>query len=135
MGLRSFTVRLKIVLLVDDDGGTVTSSECPHCNRLFCAQCKVTWHSGISCSEYQSLKKDERDPSDLMLRDLAKNKAWNRCPNCNFYVEKISVDMLLIITPEVNGSILTPCKDEGPFLPLVEPEDDNPWKTVLEVTL
>ncbi|GJZ92322.1 zinc finger, C6HC-type containing protein [Tanacetum coccineum] len=75
-------------LLVDDGGGTVTSSECPHCNRLFCAQCKVTWHSGISCSEYQSLKKDERDPSDLMLRDLAKNKAWKRCPKCNFYVER-----------------------------------------------
>ncbi|GJR69096.1 zinc finger, C6HC-type containing protein [Tanacetum coccineum] len=98
-------------LLVDDGGGAVTSSECPHCNRLFCAQCKVTWHSGISCSEYQSLKKGRRDPSDLC------------------------VDMLLIITPEVNGSILTPCKDGGPFLPLVEPEDDNPWKTVLKVTL
>nr|GEY63316.1 zinc finger, CCHC-type [Tanacetum cinerariifolium] len=40
--------------------------------------CKVTWHSGISCSWYQSLKMDERDPSDLMLRDLAKNKAWKR---------------------------------------------------------
>ncbi|GKD40782.1 zinc finger, C6HC-type containing protein, partial [Tanacetum coccineum] len=77
-------------LLVDDGGGAVTSSECPHCNRLFCAQCKVTWHSGISCSEYQSLKKDERDPSDLMLRDLAKNKAWKRCPKCNFYVELAS---------------------------------------------
>ncbi|GKD20247.1 zinc finger, C6HC-type containing protein, partial [Tanacetum coccineum] len=61
-------------LLVDDSGGVVTSSECPHCNRLFCAQCKVTWHSGISCSEYQSLRKDERDPSDLVLRNLAKNK-------------------------------------------------------------
>ncbi|GKF75640.1 zinc finger, C6HC-type containing protein, partial [Tanacetum coccineum] len=39
----------------------------------------VTWHSGISCSEYQTLKRDERDPSDLMLRDLAKNKEWKRC--------------------------------------------------------
>ncbi|GJV19835.1 zinc finger, C6HC-type containing protein [Tanacetum coccineum] len=76
-------------LLVNDGGGAVTSSECPHCNRLFCAQCKVTWHSGICCSEYQSLRKDERDPSDLMLMDLAKNNKWKRCPNCNFYVEKI----------------------------------------------
>ncbi|GKD77603.1 zinc finger, C6HC-type containing protein, partial [Tanacetum coccineum] len=77
-------------LLVNDGGGAVTSSECPHCNRLFCAQCKVTWHSGICCSEYQSLRKDERDPSDLMLMDLAKNNKWKRCPNCNFYVEKIN---------------------------------------------
>ncbi|GJZ56646.1 zinc finger, C6HC-type containing protein, partial [Tanacetum coccineum] len=75
-------------LLVNDGGGAVTSSECPHCNRLFCAQCKVTWHSGICCSEYQSLRKDERDPSDLMLMDLAKNNKWKRCPNCNFYVER-----------------------------------------------
>nr|GEW71611.1 zinc finger, C6HC-type [Tanacetum cinerariifolium] len=69
-------------LLVDDVGETVTSSECPHCNRLFCAQCKVTWHSGMSCSKYQSLGKDERDPSDIMLMNLAKNKNWKRCPNC-----------------------------------------------------
>ncbi|PWA80518.1 Zinc finger, C6HC-type [Artemisia annua] len=77
-------------MLVDDGGGAVTSSECPHCHRLFCAQCKVTWHSGMSCSEYQSLKKGERDPSDIMLRDLAKNKKWKRCPKCNFYVELVS---------------------------------------------
>ncbi|GJS27087.1 zinc finger, C6HC-type containing protein [Tanacetum coccineum] len=77
-------------LLVNDGGGAVTSSECPHCNRLFCARCKVTWHSGISCSEYQSLRLDQRDPSDLILRELAKNKNWKRCPGCRFYVEKIS---------------------------------------------
>ncbi|GJV40100.1 zinc finger, C6HC-type containing protein [Tanacetum coccineum] len=75
-------------LLVDDVGETVTSSECPHCNRLFCAQCKVTWHSGMSCSKYQSLGKDERDPCDIMLMNLAKNEKWKRCPNCHFYVEK-----------------------------------------------
>ncbi|PWA80519.1 Zinc finger, C6HC-type [Artemisia annua] len=28
-------------LLVDDGGQSVTSSECPHCNRLFCAQCQI----------------------------------------------------------------------------------------------
>ncbi|GJY77657.1 zinc finger, C6HC-type containing protein [Tanacetum coccineum] len=66
----------------------VTSSECPHCNRLFCAQCKVTWHSGMDCSEFQSLKEDERDPDDIMLMDLAKNKKWRRCPSCKFYVER-----------------------------------------------
>ncbi|GJY97628.1 zinc finger, C6HC-type containing protein [Tanacetum coccineum] len=43
------------------------------------------------------------------------------------------VDMLLIMTTEVKGSILTPCKARGPFLPPVGVEDgietDNPWKT------
>nr|GEV97123.1 zinc finger, C6HC-type [Tanacetum cinerariifolium] len=42
-------------LLVDDGGEAVTSSECPHCNRLFCARCKVSWHAGMDCEEYQSL--------------------------------------------------------------------------------
>ncbi|PWA82754.1 Zinc finger, C6HC-type [Artemisia annua] len=77
-------------LLVDDGGQTVTSSECPNCNRLFCAQCKVTWHSGMSCSEFKSLKKGEKDPTDIMLMNLAKKKKWKRCPKCNFYVEKRS---------------------------------------------
>ncbi|CAH1417539.1 unnamed protein product [Lactuca virosa] len=75
-------------MLVDDSGETVTSSECPNCNRLFCAQCKVAWHSGMDCKEFKSLKKDERNPEDLMLMQLAKNKKWKRCPSCNFYVEK-----------------------------------------------
>nr|GFB09425.1 zinc finger, C6HC-type [Tanacetum cinerariifolium] len=75
-------------MLVDDGGEDVTSSECPHCNRLFCAQCKVMWHSGMDCSEFQSLKENERDPNDIMLMDLAKNKKWRRCPSCKYYVER-----------------------------------------------
>ncbi|GKC71355.1 zinc finger, C6HC-type containing protein [Tanacetum coccineum] len=78
-------------LLVDDDGEAVTSSECPHCNRLFCAQCKVSWHAGMDCEECQILiKKGEIARSDTMLMDLAKNKNWKRCPNCNIYVERIT---------------------------------------------
>ncbi|KAL7617119.1 hypothetical protein Lser_V15G01519 [Lactuca serriola] len=75
-------------MLVDDGGEAVTSSECPNCHRLFCAQCKVAWHTGIDCHEFKSLKKDERNPEDLMLMQLAKNKQWKRCPSCNFIVEK-----------------------------------------------
>ncbi|KAH9613883.1 hypothetical protein KSS87_021386, partial [Heliosperma pusillum] len=63
-------------------------AECPSCFRLFCAQCKVGWHNGIECAEYQKLGKDERQNEDLMLRNLAKNKNWQRCPACKFYVEK-----------------------------------------------
>ncbi|XLT45929.1 hypothetical protein HN873_038533 [Arachis hypogaea] len=37
-------------MLVNDDGNeVVTCPECPHCHRLFCAQCKVAWHGGIKC--------------------------------------------------------------------------------------
>ncbi|CAI9267632.1 unnamed protein product [Lactuca saligna] len=76
------------VMLVDDGGESVTSSECPNCHRLFCAQCKVAWHSEMDCNEFQSLNEDERNPEDIMLMQLAKSKEWRRCPSCNIIVEK-----------------------------------------------
>lgn len=76
-------------MLVDDGGVVVTESECPDCRRLFCAQCKVSWHAGIECREFQNLNKDEREREDIMVMELAKKKNWKRCPRCKFYVEKI----------------------------------------------
>lgn len=55
---------------------------------MFCAQCKVTWHDGIGCEEFQKLHKDEREKDDIMLMNLAMSKSWKRCPNCRFYVER-----------------------------------------------
>lgn len=78
-------------LLIDDrnrGNEVILHSECPDCNRLFCAQCKVPWHSGISCAEFQKLKKDERSNEDIMLMNLAKTNKWMRCPVCKFYVER-----------------------------------------------
>ncbi|CAO2841633.1 unnamed protein product [Amaranthus hypochondriacus] len=77
-------------LLIDDGNEMVTRSECPSCNRLFCAQCKVVWHEGIGCVEYQGLGDGERQKEDIMLMNLAKGKGWRRCPKCKFFVEKIS---------------------------------------------
>lgn len=76
-------------MLVDDGGVVVTASECPNCRRLFCAQCKVSWHAGITCGEFQALNKDEREREDIMVMELAKKKQWKRCPRCKFYVEKV----------------------------------------------
>ncbi|KAI7755548.1 hypothetical protein M8C21_008647 [Ambrosia artemisiifolia] len=76
-------------MMVDDGGEAVTISECPSCNRLFCAQCKVAWHCGMSCSDYESWKKEEPSGEDNMLIDLAKNKNWMRCSKCKFFVEKV----------------------------------------------
>ncbi|MED6136522.1 hypothetical protein PIB30_056756 [Stylosanthes scabra] len=75
-------------LLIDDGGEVVRDSECPKCRRMFCAQCKVAWHDGIECSEFQMLNKDEREKEDIMLMNLAKTKKWRRCPKCKYYVEK-----------------------------------------------
>lgn len=77
-------------MLLDDENEVVTMSECPICRRLFCAQCKVSWHAGIECEEFQKLGKNDREIEDIMLMELARQKEWRRCPSCNFYVEKIS---------------------------------------------
>lgn len=77
-------------MLIIDDGGSevVRQSQCPHCRRLFCAQCKVAWHAEMECWEFQEVNDDERGKEDIQLRNLANLEEWKRCPNCKFYVEK-----------------------------------------------
>ncbi|PNY02504.1 putative E3 ubiquitin-protein ligase RNF144A-like protein [Trifolium pratense] len=80
------------MLLDENEGGGeeeyIRESECPFCHRLFCARCHVPWHPGIGCEEYQKLNVDERGREDLLVRELANQKKWRRCPKCKFYVEK-----------------------------------------------
>jgi E3 ubiquitin-protein ligase RNF144 len=79
-------------LLVHDPGhgeAVITNVECPHCCRMFCAQCKVPWHDGVTCTEFQRLGKDERGREDLLLRKVAQKSKWQRCPKCKIYVERI----------------------------------------------
>ncbi|RLM84751.1 hypothetical protein C2845_PM04G12980 [Panicum miliaceum] len=86
-------------LLVDDPGhgeAVITNVECPHCCRMFCAQCKVPWHDDVTCTEFQSLGKDERGREDLMLRKVAQESKWQRCPKCKMYVERITGCVFII---------------------------------------
>ncbi|GJS10840.1 zinc finger, C6HC-type containing protein [Tanacetum coccineum] len=48
-------------LLVDDGGEAVTSSECPHCNRLFCAQCKEKSHTDEQYAELDLAPKTKNE--------------------------------------------------------------------------
>ncbi|KAI3897331.1 hypothetical protein MKW92_047000 [Papaver armeniacum] len=77
-----------VMLMNEDDGVIVTSSECPYCNRLFCAQCKVPWHSELTCDEFHERKRGGEE--DMSLINLAKYKKWTRCPSCRFFVERTS---------------------------------------------
>ncbi|MCL7049819.1 hypothetical protein MKW94_000319 [Papaver nudicaule] len=43
------------MLLNDDELGVIRETECPNCSRLFCAKCKVPWHSDMNCSQYQEI--------------------------------------------------------------------------------
>ncbi|KAF0911430.1 hypothetical protein E2562_008305 [Oryza meyeriana var. granulata] len=71
-------------LLINDNDGAekIMETECPHCHRMFCARCRVPWHDGIKCKDY------ENGEGDLMFKELAGKKKWQRCPQCRIYVEK-----------------------------------------------
>ncbi|KAM3393940.1 E3 ubiquitin-protein ligase RSL1-like [Capsicum galapagoense] len=78
-------------LLIDECAGenmVIDQSECPECRKLFCAKCKVPWHSGFVCEEFDKLNNDEREVEGLQLMKLAKSQGWQRCPSCMMYVEK-----------------------------------------------
>ncbi|XP_019433132.1 PREDICTED: uncharacterized protein DDB_G0292642-like [Lupinus angustifolius] len=81
------------VLLVNDgkNGKVVTRCQCPYCHRLFCAQCKIPWHSQMSCKEFQMLKKNKGENYlDAKFLESAKANKWRKCPNCSFYVQRTS---------------------------------------------
>ena len=69
-------------LLIDDGQQNVTSAECPHCHRLFCAQCQVPWHSGLECKSVKGKIMDKK------FIDLATKEKWQKCPSCKFYVQR-----------------------------------------------
>ncbi|CAI9113803.1 OLC1v1014483C1 [Oldenlandia corymbosa var. corymbosa] len=77
------------MMLMDTEEEVISSrTECFACFRLFCARCSVPWHQSFSCEEYQRLDVNERAGEDLMLKKLAEENSWNRCPRCKYYVEK-----------------------------------------------
>ncbi|KAJ4950546.1 hypothetical protein NE237_027378 [Protea cynaroides] len=59
------------VMLVDEDGGKISQSECPYCWRLFYTQCNVPWQSRIACEMFQKLDKNDTGKEDLMAVELA----------------------------------------------------------------
>ena len=75
-------------MMVDDLGGDVAESECPSCNRLFCACCGVPWHAGVGCAEYGQLAAGDRGKEDSAVMTMAMGEKWKRCPQCKFLVQK-----------------------------------------------
>lgn len=73
------------VLDVED----VEMAECPFCNRLFCARCKVPWHANLECSEFQSLPATDKTEADFLLLKLAEDRKWRRCGKCKSMVELV----------------------------------------------
>ncbi|KAL8502155.1 hypothetical protein ACS0TY_021315 [Phlomoides rotata] len=62
------------------------------CGEIVRADVRRTWDEVLSNKDKLMRERgegDERERGDLMLHDLAKEKKWQRCPNCKFYVDKM----------------------------------------------
>ncbi|KAG9290368.1 hypothetical protein G9A89_007099 [Geosiphon pyriformis] len=64
-----------------------TPIDCPLCRVTFCPSCHVTWHSGLTCQQFQALPPEERSPEDRIVLQMAENEKWRRCPSCRTIVE------------------------------------------------
>ncbi|KAG7641564.1 IBR domain [Arabidopsis suecica] len=58
---------------------------CVKCCRLFCIDCKVPSHSGLSCADYKKLNPEPL--YDVKLKSLANKKKWRQCVQCSNLVE------------------------------------------------
>ncbi|XP_019083517.1 PREDICTED: E3 ubiquitin-protein ligase RNF19B-like [Camelina sativa] len=75
--------------IADESGEKINESECPHCHRMMCVECGTKWHPGIACEEFQKLAENERGRDDILLKKMAEDQNWRRCPSCKFYIELI----------------------------------------------
>ncbi|KAK7341783.1 hypothetical protein VNO80_24722 [Phaseolus coccineus] len=60
--------------------------KCLKCHGLFCFNCKVPWHSGMTCDSYKMLNPNP-PAEDLKLKFLASRSLWRQCVKCNHMIE------------------------------------------------
>ena len=56
------------------------------CKNHYCLNCKVKFHTGQSCKEYQ-LSHTE-DKNEAAFKKFVKGKKYKQCPFCSRWVEK-----------------------------------------------
>ncbi|VYS59442.1 unnamed protein product [Arabidopsis thaliana] len=64
----------------------VTMRTCVKCGEPFCINCKLPWHSNLSCNDYKSLGPNPT-ADDIKLKALANQKMWRQCENCQNVIE------------------------------------------------
>jgi len=60
---------------------------CPLCKKRYCLQCKVDYHSGTSCEDYQKWSLENGTADDLFSDFVIGNK-YKKCPGCQQWVSK-----------------------------------------------
>ncbi|CAH8267529.1 unnamed protein product [Arabidopsis lyrata] len=62
---------------------------CYKCGELFCINCKVPWHSNLSCNDYKRLGPNPTT-DDLKFQALANQNLWRQCRNCRYMIDELS---------------------------------------------
>ncbi|XP_047327082.1 E3 ubiquitin-protein ligase RSL1 [Impatiens glandulifera] len=57
--------------------------ECPDCCRAICIECRLPWHSSMTCEELQNLTTVTSDNDNSISRD----RRWRRCQECLQVIE------------------------------------------------
>ncbi|XP_023638901.1 probable E3 ubiquitin-protein ligase RNF217 [Capsella rubella] len=70
-------------------GGGEARRLCLKCRELFCINCKVSWHSNLSCQAYKWLHPYPTE-NDRKIMSLANQKEWRRCGKCQHMIERSS---------------------------------------------
>ncbi|KAF5751523.1 E3 ubiquitin-protein ligase rbrA isoform X2 [Tripterygium wilfordii] len=60
--------------------------KCTKCHGLFCINCKVPWHSNMTCHYFKTLNPNP-PAEDVKLKSLARSHLWRQCVKCNHMIE------------------------------------------------
>lgn len=64
----------------------------PHgsgCGDLLCANCRVRWHTNMTCRQYQDLPEVQKiSEDDQATADVLRRIGFQECPSCKMLVER-----------------------------------------------
>jgi len=60
---------------------------CPVCKKRYCLACKIDYHSGSTCEQYQAWSVANGTADDLFT-DFVVGHKFKKCPGCQRWVEK-----------------------------------------------
>ncbi|WCJ41087.1 RING/U-box protein with C6HC-type zinc finger [Euphorbia peplus] len=68
-------------------GSAITGArKCLECRSIFCINCKVPWHSNMSCHIYKKMNPNP-PAEDVKLKSLATRNLWRQCVKCSHMIE------------------------------------------------
>lgn len=67
--------------------GDSTDFKCEKCKKRYCLKCKVDYHIGSTCEQYEQWA-IENGLADELFSDFLSGSKFKKCPGCNRFVEK-----------------------------------------------